>query len=169
MKVSFNNRGFSTLAEIILVMGIMSIIFSIGLLSFPKVQQRANITSAADTFLADFKEQQIRAMTGDSESGTLPDYYGIEFEEDGYTLFKGATPSADPARFKVDIPSSVLLTSGFIIDYGGGVTISGLLFNKGSGAVASCCNGNPVITFRDRNSSMEKTITVNKLGAFILN
>lgn len=169
MKVSFDRRGFSSIVEITLVMGILTIIFGIGLISFPRIQQSTNISTVVETFLADFKEQQIKAMTGDADAGALPDYYGIKFDTSSYTLFKGATPSADPDRFTINIPSSIEITTGFkiIIDE---YTIydKQLLFFSGSGQVVQCCTTDSVITFKDVNSNLEKTISVNKLGAYVV-
>jgi len=159
----FKPRGFSSLAEIVLIMGILAIIFSIGVISLPRIQQSADVGAVTDTFLADFRDQQFKAMTGDTQLGTPADYYGIHFDTNSYTLFKDTWSPSDPENFTINLPPSIEVSTTF--DYLGEKLI---YFSKGSGEIA---NYNPehTITFLDVSTKVQKTIHLDKSGAYSIN
>lgn len=159
---AFNQRGIASMAEIVLVGGIFLMLLTIGILGLSREPAHANISTTVDTFLSDFKEQQIKAMEGDSDGGAGPDNYGIYFGTTSYSLFRGATSSADLNKFVVNLPPTVTITNFFPDNQ--------IIFLKGIGEVANCCTGaNFQVTFNDLQSNIGKTITVNRMGAFTTN
>src|SRR5664279_1082129 len=107
-----NQRGFS-LAEITLSLGLFAILFTIGIFSITRSQQSSSLSTTMDTFLADFKEQQIKAMTGDTETagGLTANNYGIHFEGSSYTLFRGSYSAGNSGNFIIHLPATVLVTT----------------------------------------------------------
>ncbi len=158
----FDQRGISSLAEITLVTGMLAILFTIGILSLTRSQNTTSISSTVDTFVSDFKEQQIKAMVGDTEGGTGIYDYGIHFDTAKYTLFRGTWSPTDPNNFVVNLPPTIEATNFF--------PNNEVIFLKGSGEVAGCCTGASfAVTFNDASVSLQKTLTVNRMGATSVN
>ena len=68
--------GF-TLIEIIVVLGILSTLLSIGYISAVNIQRRAPITATVNIFIADLRSEQTKAMTAvnqNSYSISIADY-----------------------------------------------------------------------------------------------
>lgn len=153
-----NNRAF-TMIETVIVMGIILLLMTLGMMSLGRVQQSSSLSSVVETFKSDLKNQQIKAMQGDTESGTTPDDYGIHFETNSYSLFRGATYSADLNPYIVNLPKTVEITNFFPNNQ--------VLFMKGLGEVAGCCSGAGFkVTFNDTSANIQKTINLNRLGAY---
>lgn len=159
-KIRFDQKGFTSLAEMVLILGIISLLMSLAIVSFPRIQQSSKLSTTVDAFLSDLKGQQLKAMMGDGGGG-LPDYYGIHFETNSYSLFRGATYSADPSPFVINLPSTIQSTNMFPDNQ--------ILFLKGDGEVSGCCNGAGFsVTFNETSVIIDKTITVNRLGAYTI-
>ena len=165
MKKYLNNRGVASMAEIVLVGGIFLLLMSLGTFSLARFQSSSSLTTVVDTFIADFKNQQIKAMQGDTESGTSPDNYGIHFDSTSYTLFKGTYLAGDPNNFKVNLPPSIQVSTQMKIF---GSEDPQIIFIKGNAKLAGCCSIANTITFNDNSANIRKTITVNELGAITL-
>ncbi|OGE11288.1 hypothetical protein A3A60_02000 [Candidatus Curtissbacteria bacterium RIFCSPLOWO2_01_FULL_42_26] len=136
--------GF-TLIELLVVMGIFAIMFGFASINLLRPQTQANLDTTLSTIVADLKEQQIRAMTGNG-----PSAYGVYFEPSRYTLFTGSIYSAGAA-------------DNFSVNLEGGITISpttSVVFVRRSGQTTAT-----TLTITNTNSSEQKTITINTLGA----
>jgi type II secretory pathway pseudopilin PulG len=161
-KKNYYRRGFSSLAEIVLVTGILSVLFSIGIFSLTRSQQSTSLLTTVDIFKSDFKNQQLKAMLGDTDAGTAPDNYGINLSATSYTLFKGNDPALDPNKFVVNLPSTIRITENIPSD--------NIIFFKGSGVVAGCCSlVNFTVTFNDQGDNIEKTFTIGRHGSYTIN
>ena len=154
MKV--DQKGFS-LIESLLVMACLAILLGLATLNLSNIKHRVSVTEMVDTFLADLKGQQLKAMVGDTEGRTTTDNYGIHFESTTYTLFHGTTYSAtDAANFKTDLTDTNQITTTF--------PSSQILFLKGSGEVSGYVSSSATITLRDTTNNYQKVITVNRYG-----
>lgn len=100
-------NGF-TLVELIIVMSIMGVLLGLVTIALSNVRQRTTINALTQIFVSDIRQQQIKAMSGDTQGGATADSYGIHVESSQYVLFKGT--SYDPAassNFTVDLPANM--------------------------------------------------------------
>lgn len=156
MKALERQRGL-TLIELMLVIGILSLLFGIGIVSLSNIQIVATSSSATTVLISDLKTQQIKAMVGDTEGRGEPDNYGIKVLSDQYIMFHGIEYNpADTANFSVPIPESYSLTSTFQND--------AVLFASDSGEVVNFIDGSNSITITNIPSGSTETITLNKYG-----
>ncbi len=73
-------------------MGVFAILFAISSPQIFSIKERINITTTLNTLLSDFRQQQLKSMSGSSESqGSIPDMHGVYIESNGYVLFTGST------------------------------------------------------------------------------
>ncbi len=156
MKALERQRGL-TLIELMLVIGILSLLFGIGIVSLSNIQIVATSSSATTVLISDLKTQQIKAMVGDTEGRGEPDNYGIKVLSDQYIMFHGIEYNpADTANFSVPIPESYSLSSTFQND--------AVLFASDSGEVVNFIDGSNSITITNIPSGSTETITLNKYG-----
>jgi len=103
-NVSVNpKRGF-TLIEVMLVMAIFSLLMGFVTINLLRPQNKASVDSLSTQLIADIKQQQLKAMVGDSEGQATSQQFGVYFESDGYTLFRGSSYSASEAsNFEVTL------------------------------------------------------------------
>jgi len=143
-------------------MGIIAVFFSIAGFYLSRSVHSSYISTTLDTFLSDLKNQQIKAMTGDTGGGSAADNYGIHFASGSYTLFSGTWSSTSSGNFVVSLPSTTQISDFF--------PNHELIFLKGTGEVAGCCTGSSFsVTFNDSSSNIQKTVTVNRFGATTVN
>ena len=145
-------KGFS-LIEITLVIGVFFILIGLVTMNLFKTQHTSQLSSTVNSFLADYKEQQIKAMAGDTGGTGALANYGVHLENSSYTLFRGTYGSAD---FSVNLPPG----TQFLTTLPG----SQVLFLKGSGEVSGFVNGENTITLKDTGDNSQQTITINKYG-----
>jgi prepilin-type N-terminal cleavage/methylation domain-containing protein len=156
MKTLSNQRGI-TLIELMLVIGIMSLLFAIGIVSLSSIQIVATRSSAATVLISDLKTQQIKAMVGDTEGRGVPDNYGIKVLNDQYVMFHGNSYNPlDTANFSVPVPDQHSLTSTFGDDT--------ILFASDSGEVVDFSEGSNSVTITNIPSATSETIILNKYG-----
>lgn len=159
--LKFNNTGF-TLIELILIMGLFAILAALATVNLLRPQNKASIDTAVTTLVADLKEQQIKAMAGDSEGQGTAFAYGVYFEPQKYTLFRGSSYSGpDPAYFVIDLGGKVTLSST--------LPLSQVVFSRRSGGVANFVAGSNTITITQNSSGQQKTITINRFGVINVN
>lgn len=144
--------GF-TFPEVIIAVGIFAILISIVTINLlgsrKQVAQGANL----DVLIADLKEQQARAMSGE---GTPSSDYGIFLEANKYTLFSGSSYVSNlSSNFIVNLDSAVSITN---------ITLPGsvIVFRKGSGEILNFSAG--------QNTFMvnSKIVTINKYGGVVI-
>ena len=89
-----------TLIELVLVIGIITILLSFVYFNLFSSQHRVILDSTIDVLINDLRNQQNKAMTGNTENRTTYDAYGIYFQSDKYILFHGPNfSSGDPANY----------------------------------------------------------------------
>ncbi|HWY79802.1 MAG TPA: type II secretion system protein [Candidatus Sulfotelmatobacter sp.] len=145
-------KGYS-LIEVILVISIFFILIGLATMNLFKAQHTSQLSSTVNSFLADYKEQQIKAMIGDTEGiGAVSDY-GVHFESASYTLFRSTYGTNN---FPVSLPVSLQFSTTF--------PGSQILFLRGSGQISGFISGQNTITLRDTADGTQKIITINKYG-----
>ena len=157
---SKKRRGF-TLIELALIMGIIAILVSFITINLLKPQTTASTASAVQILGADIKEQQIKAMSGDSDFETTADSQGIYFESNRYTLFRGPNYASGSHYFQVDMDQNLILLNT--------LPSSQVVFGKRSGEVTNYTSGSDTITLSHSQSGEQKVITINRYGAITIN
>ena len=148
----FLNAGF-TISELLVVMAIAVILWTLASITFIRPQEKVNLDSVVTTMVSDMKSQQTKAMSGEAASD-----YGIHFETHRYILFTGSTyNSLDSNNYevKVDLPLQII-----------NITLStpNLIFQKGSGEVTVVV-GQDGFTIQNSAGGASTNLVINKYGA----
>ncbi len=144
-------RG-STLPELLMVLGILTILFSIVTITLLRSERVSAQGAQVDTFITDLRDQQTNAMTKDSG-------YGIFLETTSYVLFKGsAYDAADPSNFKVQLDGGLEFN---------GVTFpnSTIIFASGSGEIVGYSSSTNDLGINDTAGGARVGMELNKYGA----
>jgi type II secretory pathway pseudopilin PulG len=144
-----NGTGF-TLVELTIVTSVIVILLGFISISLVSSQQGASLTSVEEILLADLKQQQLKAMIGDTEGRADPDPYGIHFDSNQYVLFHGTYSAGEASNSVINLDSNMQFNSP---DFN-------VIFNKVSGEIPSTV----VIELQDNTNSKLKRIYLNTLG-----
>lgn len=156
MKFLKDQSGL-TLIEMMLVVGILALLFAIGVVSLSTIQIVTTSTSATTVLISDLKTQQVKAMVGDTEGRGVPDNYGIKILSDQYILFHGNSYNpSDSSNFSVPVPETYTLSTTF--------PNSTLLFASDSGELVNFTTGLDTVTLTNTTSSKTEVIKLNKYG-----
>ncbi len=126
-------------------MAIFALIIGYTSINLIRPQTKASLDTTVTTLVSDIKEQQIQAMAGDSASA-----FGIYFESNKYTLFKGGIYNP-------------LSSSNFAINLDQGLSINttaSVVFTQRSGETSPTS-----FILKNNTSNEQKTITINSFGA----
>ncbi len=150
-------KGFS-LIEIVVVLGIMSILVGIATVNLSSLQNNTSLNLTLETLISDIKQQQLKAMVSDTEGRSTAGNYGIYFDTNRYILFSGSVYSAsNTTNFIVSLDSNIVFSN---------VTLpnSTLIFQQISGEVLNY--GSTTDTFAITNTTTNdlKTVRFNGLG-----
>jgi prepilin-type N-terminal cleavage/methylation domain-containing protein len=150
-------RAF-TLVEMLVVMGVVAMMLTLGFSNLLNSQRKSQMNSTLTTLTSDLREQRLKAMTGDTEGTGVISSYGIFFGTHEYTIFRGGSY----------VPG---LGSNFIVKLDPTLTFSSvtlpasiLVFADGSGEVVGYTATKNTISISDASDGTTKTITINKYG-----
>jgi prepilin-type N-terminal cleavage/methylation domain-containing protein len=147
--------GFS-LVELTVVLGIVAILFSISALSFSNSAPKNTVVNAADLLMADFKQQQLYALTGAKIGQNSASNHGIYFANGKYTLFHGNSYNpADSGNLDVKYND---------INFSSTAAGSVVIFIKNSGQIQNFQPSGNSIILTQVNTGDTKTIIFNKYG-----
>ena len=157
MKSSLEHQKGFTLIEIVLVVGILTILLSMAFVSIGNIRVISTNSNTSTVIVSDLKNQQIRAMVGDTEGRGVPDNYGIKILPTQYILFHGNlyNPS-DTTNYAIPISTGFSLSSTFTNDT--------ILFASESGEIVTFTQNHDTITLTNTTSNQAKTIHLNKYG-----
>lgn len=157
LKPHFTPKGF-TFIELIVVIGILSVLFSIAFVGISSLQVGSTKQSTSVVLYSDLKNQQIKAMSGDTQSSGIKSNYGIKILSDSYVLFRGSTYNAlDTSNITMDAEPGYTINSTF--------PDTTIVFEAGSGEIIGFVNGQNTITITHTSTGQAKTIQLNKYGA----
>jgi prepilin-type N-terminal cleavage/methylation domain-containing protein len=146
----FNKKGF-TFIEVVVVMGIVSLLFAISAPDLFKLQDRNVLQNTTTEIVSLLRQQQFNSMNS-------PQVYGVHFEQSKYTLYTGSEfvegkveNTAHELSYPIAI-SSVLFPGGDV------------RFASGSGEIIGYSSTANTITLTDTVHLIEKTIKLNSLG-----
>lgn len=150
-------RGF-VFIELIIILGIISVLVAIAIVSVSGSGRKATLTAAIDMIIADAKSQQTKAMSVETIGGTPQSGYGVRFESGQYTLFSGESflPS-DPGNLVVPLGSRVRITGINLPD-------GQLIFASRSGEIMQFDPDSDSTTLTQIDSLETTTIEWNRYG-----
>ena len=159
-RLLLKQRGF-TLPELLLTLGILTILFSIIAISLSYVDQRTASNTKASVVTTDIKGQQIKAMTGEAGAGGTLSDQGVYFEQNRYVLFRGNTYNpANTTNFSIDLADNLEFSD---ISLPGGQ----IIFAATSGEVSNYDSNLNTVTLRNTTNGETKTITINSIGSIV--
>lgn len=145
-------KGYS-LIELTIVVFFLALLVGLVSINLFQFQHTSQLSSSVSSFISDYKEQQIKAMTGDtSGTGTLSNY-GIYFGTSSYTEFQN---SYGTNNFSVSLPATIHVSTTF--------PSTQVLFLKGTGMISGFTSGQNTITLTDTVNGTKHIITVNQYG-----
>lgn len=152
--------GF-TLVELLLVMGIMGVLFSIATIGFFGVQGKYSEAQGVQLLVADMRSQQTKAMTGVMNGANVPDGYGIHFGIDSYTLFAGTSyDSMSSSNAVVNLPAGITFSAD-------GFANGNVVFLRASGEVSGYVQDADYVDLTSGSSNTTTRVKVNRLGVVV--
>lgn len=152
-----NQKGF-TFFELIITLGITLTLFGIITINLFRTQRKTSLDATIQTFVSDFKSQQIKTMVGATEGRANSDNYGVYFSLDKYTLFHGLVYNpTDPANFVIQLDQNINFNPI-------GFQNNTIVFLQQSGEVSTYSATANTVTIKNIAGTEQKTITVNRYG-----
>lgn len=152
-------KGF-VFIELVVVLGILSALLGIVIVNVGNIQNATSVSTTVTTFITDLKNQQTKAMVGDTEGRGIPDVYSVYIEPGGYTMFHGENyNSSDGTNFTVPIKSPFQLLTTF--------PSGKIVFASGSGELLQYSSASASVTIRNTMTNEQKTIQLNKYGTVV--
>lgn len=151
-------RSGVTLVELVLVIGLFTLLATAGLLSLITPQQKLTADSAKNLILLTVKEAQNKAMTGVEAKN-----FSVHFESGGFSLFKGTIfDSTDPENLVTNLDPSLSFTAI-------NLPSQNIVFSKLSGEAENFDPALNSIILTDSQTGKNFTFTLNRLGAVNVN
>jgi type II secretory pathway pseudopilin PulG len=141
------------MVEILLVMSIFAAMTALATVSLGNFQHKTQINAAVNSLVTDLREQQVKAMVGDTEGSAIPSDYGVHFSSTNYTLYRASYGTSD---FVINLPSTLTVTLAS--------PSSELVFLKGSGEIPGHTDISAVVTLQDTVDGNRKRIIINRYG-----
>jgi len=143
-------KGF-TLIELIVVVSIIVTLLGFITISLVRSQQTASLTSTEEVLIAELKQQQLKAMIGDTEGRTTSDFYAIHFEQRSYVTFHGLSySSSDSSNSIFNLEDNIQFNNPNF----------DIIFSKLSGTISAATT----IEIQDNTNSEVKRIRLNIYG-----
>jgi prepilin-type N-terminal cleavage/methylation domain-containing protein len=142
-------RGF-TLIELTLVLSLTAILLGFITINLARSRQSASLNAVEQVLLSDLKQQQLKAMIGDTEGRATSDSYGIHFDSNKYVLFHGTYSEGDSSNFVINLDSNMQFNNP---EYN-------VAFSRLSGEITAATT----IELQDKNDSKLVRIHLNTLG-----
>lgn len=157
--------GFS-LIEILLVISLLTIILAISVPNLFNLSSQANISSISLDIKSLLREAQSKAMNTDTQEQPTTFEFGIHFESNSYTLFKGSSyNSSDPDNFVVSTPNSIVLSSNLKCNSTPLDCANSVVFSRISGEVINFdLNNESYICISEPSTNKKIKLSLNSIG-----
>lgn len=153
-KTFLSAKGF-TLVELAVVIGILATLLGIVTINLLHAQNNTSLSTSLDVLLSDIREQQMKAMIGDTGGRSSGSAYGIHFSGNQYMLFHGTTYTTADTTIKIEGP--IIFTNVLFPN-------ANLIFSKASGEITGFSSSTNAVTMRNTADNREKTIHFNRYG-----
>lgn len=158
LEIGNSLRGF-TIPELLITLTLISALLALATITLTTSSQNASVDSALTTIIADIKNQQLNAMTGFTQSEASASEFGIYFENNQYTLFKGnAYTPGNTTNAVVPIHDSIELSTIDLPAYS-------IIFGKLSGEITGFDTNANTITFHSIPDNKTVILKINRYGA----
>lgn len=155
-----NSTSGLTLVELIVVIGILSLLIAIAFVSVANIRVLTTNTNTISVLASDLKAQQIKAMTGDTEGRGVKDNYGIKILPNEYVFFHGnGYNPADTTNYSFSIGSGYVLSTT--------LPDQTILFASGSGEVVNFILNQDTITITNSQTNQRRSLRLNQYGTAI--
>lgn len=134
----------------VIVTSIITTLLGFITISLIRSQQGASLNSIEKVLLTDLKQQQLKAMIGDTEGRLDSDSYGIHFDQTKYTLFHGTYSAGETSNSVVNLETNMQFNNPNF----------DVVFSKLSGTASAA-----ILELQDNTNSKLKRIHLNILGA----
>lgn len=152
-----NQKGYS-IVELIVVIALFVTIASFVSSNLLEAQQGTSLATTESTLIADTKNQQIKAMSGDTEGRVANDYYGVHFDVNSYTLFHGTTYNPnDSANQTINLDPVLKFVNNTF-------TNGNLIFIPTNGEVYGYSSLTNSISLNNSVANQQKILQFNYLG-----
>lgn len=153
-KIFKNTRNLQkafTLAEILVVMSILGVIFTVSFIGYNSFRKGTQLDISADEISSTLKTAQSQTL-----SSLDADNYGVHFDSDKFVLFKGLTYDSMDPNNKINELSDDLEIYDIILNGGG----SNIVFERLTGKTDNFGS----LKVRIKNTSQFRTVTVESSG-----
>lgn len=148
-------NGF-TLLELIVVIGIFSILAGLTTINLIRPQTKSSLDLSRDLIVSAIKDQQQKSMSQFTDNTDDSSKFGIYFESNRYTLFKGDTyDSQNPTNFIVELDQGISISSI-------NIPSTQLIFGVSNGEIENYDSSRNSFVLSNDTDSV--TISLNKYG-----
>lgn len=139
-------------------MGILITLAMLATTNLFSAQRKPVLTGTVDQMVTDLRQQQTKAMVGDTGGAATKEDYGIYFDQNQYVLFRGLVYApGDSFNMPILLPTSFRFTN---VSFPGRTVI----FGKGSGEFINFSAGNNTVTVQNTQNNEQKTFYLNRFG-----
>lgn len=148
-----------TFIEVVVAIGIFATLFAIASPNIFKIKDRADLSTTMTMFISDFKQQQLKAMSGSSDpTEILGNSYGLHIEANKYVLFKGSEYNPEQA-------SNIYITVNPPLEFNPVLLPSSqIIFASGSGEVVLFNQNNNNVTLKNTITNEGRKVQFNRFG-----
>lgn len=150
-------RGY-TLIEVLLTMSIFAVLIGFVSLTLSNMIPRASLHATGATVIADLRQQQLRAMSGEALGLAAVVPLGIKFEGNTYTFFQGESyvASLPASHFRVSVQEPLEINTTFVNNE--------VIFESGTGNIQDYTAANDQIIVQNSQTNQQQVITFNRYG-----
>lgn len=159
--MNFRSSGF-TLIEMMIVIGLLAVLFSLGGVVYTSFSRQDQLTSEAEKIVSALNEARAKTLAGYSGGGTDGLNFGVYFDSTGYVLFQGTTYIADsPTNQRVNLAPKISLSEIAFPD-------QQIVFRRLTGEVIGFSSGQDFLILADQQSSRLRRLKINQLGLAVV-
>lgn len=149
-------RAGFTLVELIMVLGIVAIIFSISLIGLSVFGPGDDLEGFYEVFITNLKQQQVYALTGQTSGQGNNGDYGIYIDDNKYVLFKGeGYDEENSSNFEIGSDDFLLSTT---------FPQSTIMFTKDGGVINDYTAGSNTISFEHLHDNKRIVVSLGEYG-----